>query len=139
MRHPDQRSMDQRQSTWYRSYRGVNNTMQIRIVLLLLSLNYTGVAEPTVDDLGFWLQGFVTNHDKWELKYGGNRTNVRSFPKPSGNQVNMIERMGELRQAYWDAYNKGGADLEDAKLRFASALFYRDVYRMLTDIKPNEV
>jgi hypothetical protein len=38
----------------------------------------------------------------------------------------MIKRMGEIRKVLLgDAYNKGGADLEAAKLQFASLLFYR--------------
>ena len=62
----------------------------------------------------------------------------QTFPKLSENQVSMIERMGEIRQEYWVAYKKGGADLEAIKLQFASILFYRDVYRMLTDIQSPE-
>src|SRR6202035_422204 len=63
----------------------------------------------------------------------------QTFPKLSENQVSMIERMGEIRQEYWVAYKKGGADLEAIKLQFASILFYRDVYRMLTDIQSPKV
>lgn len=111
-------------------------------LILLLSLTFTGVAvraEQSPEDIDRMFGGYLTNHDEWERTYGGYRTDEQGFPNPSENQVNMIERMGEIRQAYWDAYKKGGTDFESAKLQFASILFYRDVYRMLTDIKPNAV
>src|ERR1700737_341751 len=112
------------------------------IILLLLSLTFTVVAvraEQSLKDIDRMFGGYLTNHDGWEHRYGGYPTEEQSFPKPSENQVNMIERMGEIRQEYWEAYKKGSADLEAIKLQFASILFYRDVYRMLTDIQSAEV
>jgi thiol-disulfide isomerase/thioredoxin len=113
-----------------------------RLILLLLSLTLTGVAvraEQSLEDIDRMFGGYLTDHDRWERTYGGYRADEQNFPKPSENQVSMIERMGEIRQAYWDAYKKNGADFEAAKLQFASILFYRDVYQMLADIKPNAV
>jgi len=112
------------------------------IILLLLTLTFTGVAvraEQSLEDIDRMFGGYLTDHDRWERTYGGYRADEQNFPKPSENQASMIQRMSEIRQGYWDAYKKGGAELEAAKLQFASILFYRDVYRMLTDIKPNAV
>ncbi len=118
-------------------------------LLLLLTLTLTGVAvraeqnledmEQSLQNMAHMFSDYVINHDKWELKYGGYRGDNNNFPKPSENQVGLMERMEEIRQKYWDAYKKGDTELEAAKQEFALILFYRDVYRMMTDIKPNSV
>jgi hypothetical protein len=118
--------------------------MQRLIILLLLSLTFTEVAvraEQSIRDIEhmFGAYGFFTEPRKWQRAYGGNQADEEDFPKLSENQVSMIERMGQIRQAYWEAYKKGGADLEAITLQFESVLFYRDVYRMLTDIQSPEV
>jgi hypothetical protein len=111
-------------------------------ILLLLSLTFTEAAvgaEQSPEEIDRMFGGYLTDHANWERKYGGYPAAEQNFPKPSENQVSMIERMGEIRQEYWEAYKKGGADLEAIKLQFSSILFYRDVYQMLTDIQSAEV
>jgi hypothetical protein len=56
-----------------------------------------------------------------------------TFPNPTGEQVDMVKRMGEMRREYWEAYKEGGLKFEDIKLRFSLVLLYRDSFQMLTD------
>jgi hypothetical protein len=113
-------------------------------LVLLVFLTFAGMvlrAEEggqSFEEIDRMFGGYFTDPD-WERKFGGLQADEQNFPRPSENQVNVVQRMAEIRQQYWDAYKKGGSDFEAAKLQFATVLFYRDVYRMLTDIQGNEV
>src|ERR1700730_12986904 len=83
--------------------------MKRLILLLLLSFTLTGVAVRADLDPS------------------------KEFGDPSQERADLVHRIGRIRQDYWEAYKKGGADFEAARLQLSSALFYRDVFLMLSD------
>jgi hypothetical protein len=101
------------------------------LLLILTILTATGVVtrEQTLADIDKMFGGYFTDPD-WAKKHGFDH----SLPNPTGEEIDMVKRMGEIRQEYWEAYKEGGPKFEEVKLRFALVLSYRDAFLMLTDI-----
>jgi hypothetical protein len=109
------------------------NSFAMKKALLLTILSFltaTGVVarEQTPEEIDKMFGGYFTDPD-WAKKHGFDN----NLPNPTGEQIDMVKRMGEIRQEYWEAYKEGGPKFEDVKVRFALVLFYRDAFQMLTD------
>jgi hypothetical protein len=98
------------------------------VLAISLYLALTGAAvratqhEQSFEEIDRMFGGYFTDPD-WERKFGGLRADEQNFPTPSQDRVDVVQRMGELRHEYWDAYKKGGPDFEAAKLQFATVPF----------------
>jgi hypothetical protein len=104
-------------------------TALLLLILTMLTATRVVAREQTPEEIDKMFGGYFTDPD-WAKKHGFDE----NLPNPTGEQIDMVKRMGEIRQEYWEAYKEGGPKFEEVKLRFALVLFYRDTFLMLTDI-----
>jgi hypothetical protein len=107
--------------------------MKKALLLLLIlfftrSVTWAWTEEEKLDIFDKFMGGYFTDPD-WAKRHGFDQ----NLPNPTGERIDMVKRMGEIRQEYWEAYKEGGPRFEEAKLRFSLVLFYRDAFQMLTD------
>ena len=80
----------------------------ILILFFTRSVTWAWTEEQKLEIFDKLMGGLFTDPD-WAKKNGFDH----NLPNPTGEQIDMVKRIGEIRQEYWEAYKEGGPKFEE--------------------------